>query len=222
MENLGKEFHKYATQHKGISSLAMHEFYGSLTPYILEERQLNVTQMDIFSRLIMERIIFIGTDINQHMSNIVQAQMLFLSSVDNKRDIQIYLSSPGGSVSSGLAIVDTMQFVQPDISIVCTSMAASMGAVILACGTKGKRQALKHARVMIHQPSGGFEGTSVDMEINMKEMLKFRKQLYQILSDNTKQKFDKISKDCDRDYWMNAEEAKAYGIIDEIILGTQK
>ncbi len=215
--NSTKEFHDYAMKHMGISSLSLHNFTSSMTPYIIEERQLNISQLDVFSRLMMDRIIFLGTAINDHVANIIQAQMLFLESVDAKKDIQVYLNSPGGSVMSGLGIYDTMQFVGPDVSVICTGMAASMGAVLLCAGAKGKRSALKHARVMIHQPMGGAEGQASDIEITAREIQKFKKELYDIIANHSGQKYDNVWKDADRDYWMTATEAKSYGMIDEVL-----
>lgn len=217
------EFYKYAIKHKGISSLNLHRyqsrFISSLTPYIIEERQLNVAQMDVFSRLMMDRIIFLGTAIDDQVANIVEAQLLFLESVDAKKDITIYINSPGGSVYAGLGIYDTMQFVQPDISTVCTGIAASMGAVLQCAGTKGKRAALKHSRIMIHQPLGGAEGQASDIEITAREIQKLKKELYEIIAHHSGQPYEKIWKDADRDYWMTAEESKDYGMIDEVLIG---
>lgn len=217
------EFYKYAIKHKGISSLNLHRyqsrFISSLTPYIIEERQLNVAQMDVFSRLMMDRIIFLGTGIDDQVANIVEAQLLFLESVDAKKDITIYINSPGGSVYAGLGIYDTMQFVQPDISTVCTGIAASMGAVLQCAGTKGKRAALKHSRIMIHQPLGGAEGQASDIEITAREIQKLKKELYEIIAHHSGQPYEKIWKDADRDYWMTAEESKEYGMIDEVLIG---
>ncbi|MEW6469305.1 MAG: ATP-dependent Clp endopeptidase proteolytic subunit ClpP [Bacteroidota bacterium] len=212
------EFEKYAVKHMGISSLTLHDFKSSLTPYIIEERQLNVAQMDVFSRLMMDRIIFLGTGINDQVANIIQAQLLFLESVDAKKDIQIYLNSPGGSVYAGLGIYDTMQYINCDVATICTGMAASMGAVLMCAGEKGKRTALPHARVMIHQPLGGAEGQASDIEITAREILKLKKELYDIIAKHSGQDYDKVWKDSDRDYWMTAEEAKAYGMIDEILI----
>ncbi|MBX2977986.1 MAG: ATP-dependent Clp endopeptidase proteolytic subunit ClpP [Flavobacteriales bacterium] len=213
------EFLKYAVKHRGISSNTLHGYItSSMTPYIIEERQLNVAQMDVFSRLMMDRIIFLGTGINDQVANIIQAQLLFMESVDNKKDIQIYLNSPGGGVYAGLGIYDTMQYINPEVATICTGMAASMGAVLLCAGAKGKRSALKHSRVMIHQPLGGAEGQAIDMEITVREILKLKKELYEIISEHSGQPFDKVEKDSDRDYWMIAEEAKAYGMIDEILV----
>jgi ATP-dependent Clp protease protease subunit len=192
---------------------------ASLTPYIIEERQMNVAQMDVFSRLMMDRIIFLGTGINDQVANIVQAQLLFLESADAKKDIQIYINSPGGSVYAGLGIYDTMQVVNPDVATICTGMAASMGAVLMCAGTAGKRSALKHSRIMIHQPMGGAQGQASDMEITLQEILKLKKELYSIIAHHSGQPFDKVEADSDRDYWMTSEEAKAYGMVDEILLG---
>lgn len=216
------EFRKFAIKHRGISS-ASFDSYASVTadyisPTIIEERQLNIASMDVFSRLMMDRIIFLGVGINDYVANIVQAQLLFLESVDAKKDIQIYMNSPGGSVYAGLGIYDTMQYIAPDVATICTGMAASMGAVLLCAGQKGKRTALKHSRVMIHQPMGGAQGQAVDMEITVKEIQKLKKELYDIISVHSGQDFKKVEKDSDRDYWMTAEEAKAYGMIDEILI----
>ncbi|MDB4089127.1 ATP-dependent Clp endopeptidase proteolytic subunit ClpP [Flavobacteriales bacterium] len=215
------EFEKYATKHAGISSMHLNSYVdSSVTPYIIEERQLNVAQMDVFSRLMMDRIIFLGTGINDQVANIIQAQLLFLASVDPKKDIQIYINSPGGSVYAGLGIYDTMQYIQPDVATICTGMAASMGAVLLCAGTDGKRTALKHSRVMIHQPLGGAQGQASDMEITLKEIQKLKKELYTIISDHSKQDYDKVWADSDRDYWMTSGEAKDYGMIDEVLINT--
>jgi len=214
----GYEFKKYATKHKGISSTTFDDVVSSMTPYIIEERQLNVAQMDVFSRLMMDRIIFLGTAIDDTVANIIQAQLLFLESADNKKDIQIYLNSPGGSVYAGLGIYDTMQYIAPDVATICTGMAASMGAVLLCSGAKGKRTALKHSRVMIHQPLGGAQGQASDIEITAREIAKLKKELYEIIAEHTGQKYDKVWNDSDRDYWMTAEEAKAYGMIDEVLV----
>lgn len=215
------EFRKYAVGHLGISSLNL-ERYQSLynyyvSPTIIEERQLNVASMDIFSRLMMDRIIFLGTPIEDDVANIIQGQLLFLDSTDPRKDITIYFNTPGGMVHSGLGIYDTMQYINPDIATVCTGMAASMGAVLLAGGTKGKRSALKHSRIMIHQPLGGAEGQASDIEIQVRELQKLKKELYEILAVHTKQTFKKIEKDSDRNFWMTSEEAKEYGMIDEVM-----
>lgn len=213
----GKEFQKFATKHHGINSLYYNELVSSVTPYIIEERQLNVAQMDVFSRLMMDRIIFLGTAINDQVANIIQAQLLFLESVDNSKDISIYINSPGGSVYAGLGMYDTMQFIKPDVATICTGMAASMGAVLMCSGAKGKRSALPHSRIMIHQPLGGAQGQASDIEITAREILKLKDELYQIIAKHSGQPVDKVNKDSDRDYWMKAEEAKAYGMIDEIL-----
>ncbi len=216
--DFGKEFKKYATGHLGISSSRVGNYIdASLTPYIIEERQLNVAQMDVFSRLMMDRIIFLGTGINDQVANIVQAQLLFLESVDSKKDIQIYLNSPGGSVYAGLGIYDTMQLVNPDVATICTGMAASMGAVLLCAGAPKKRSALRHSRVMIHQPMSGAQGQASDMEIAVKEVLKMKEELYRIIADHSGQEFEKVERDSDRDYWMSSTEAKDYGMIDEVL-----
>ncbi|MET1168550.1 MAG: ATP-dependent Clp endopeptidase proteolytic subunit ClpP [Flavobacteriales bacterium] len=218
--DFGKEFKKYATKHAGVQSMYVDQYVdASLTPYIIEERQMNVAQMDVFSRLMMDRIIFLGTGINDQVANIVQAQLLFLESADAKKDIQIYINSPGGSVYAGLGIYDTMQVVNPDVATICTGMAASMGAVLMCAGTAGKRSALKHSRIMIHQPMGGAQGQASDMEITLQEILKLKKELYSIIAHHSGQPFDKVEEDSDRDYWMNSEEAKSYGMVDEILLG---
>lgn len=212
------EFNKYATKHHGISSMHLQSYIeSSLTPYIIEERQLNVAQMDVFSRLMMDRIIFLGTGINDQVANIITAQLLFLESVDAKKDIQIYLNSPGGGVYAGLGIYDTMQYIQPDVATICTGMAASMGAVLLCAGAKGKRSALPHSRVMIHQPLGGAQGQASDIEITAREIAKLKKELYEIISNHSGQEYDKVWADSDRDYWMIAEEAKNYGMVDEVL-----
>jgi len=215
--NLSDEFRKYATKQHGVNSLYYDKIIDSMTPYIMEERQLNVAQMDVFSRLMMDRIIFLGTDVNDQVANIVTAQLLFLESVDSAKDIQIYINSPGGSVYAGLGIYDTMQFIKPDVATICTGIAASMAAVLLCAGTEGKRSALPHSRVMIHQPSGGAQGVASDMEINLKEMLKLKNELYEIIAKHSKQPFAKVYKDSERDYWMIAQEAKEYGMIDEVL-----
>src|SRR5690554_5646389 len=212
------EFEKYATGHHGISSLYLNDYAKNLTPYIIEERQLNVAQMDVFSRLMMDRIIFLGVPINDYVANIIQAQLLFLESVDPKKDIQIYLNTPGGSVYAGLGIYDTMQYIAPDVATICTGIAASMGAVLLCAGTPGKRTALKHSRVMIHQPLGGAQGQASDIEITAREILKLKKELYDIIAQHTGKPFDKVEEDSDRDYWMTSNEAKEYGMVDEVLI----
>ncbi len=216
------EFRKYATMHRGINSTTYDSYTSaiknSMTPYIIEERQLNVAQMDVLSRLMMDRIIFLGSGINDQVANIVQAQLLFLESVDHKKDIQIYMNSPGGSVYAGLGIYDTMQYIAPDVATICTGMAASMGAVLLCAGAHGKRTALKHSRVMIHQPLGGAEGQASDIEITAREIQKLKKELYEIIANHSGQTYEKVWGDSDRDYWMIADEAKAYGMIDEVLV----
>ena len=217
------EFQKYATKHLGINPLGLEQYmskinnYGYISPTVIEERQLNVAQMDVFSRLMMDRIIFLGTAIDDYVSNIIEAQLLFLESTDPKRDIQIYLNSPGGSVYAGLGIYDTMQFISPDVATICTGMAASMAAVLMCSGTAGKRSALPHSRIMIHQPMGGVEGQATEIEITAREIQKLKKELYEIISNHSGQPYDKVWADSDRDYWMTAEEAKAYGMIDEVL-----
>jgi ATP-dependent Clp protease protease subunit len=194
------------------------QLVSSVTPYIIEERQLNVAQMDVFSRLMMDRIIFLGTGINDQVANIIQAQLLFLESVDASKDISIYINSPGGGVYAGLGIYDTMQFIKPDVATICTGMAASMGAVLMCAGAEGKRSALPHSRVMIHQPLGGAQGQASDIEITAREIMKLKDELYHIIAKHSGQTFDKVYSDSDRDYWMKADEAKAYGMIDEILV----
>ncbi len=219
----GNEFKKYAIKHAGISSMHVeHYIESSLTPYIIEERQLNMTQMDVFSRLMMDRIIFLGTGIDDQVANIINAQLLFLESANPKKDIQIYLNSPGGSVHAGLGIYDTMQYINPDVATICTGMAASMGAVLLCAGTTGKRSALKHSRVMIHQPLGGAQGQASDIEITAREIQKLKKELYDIIANHSGQTYDKVWEDSDRDYWMTSEEAKNYGMVDEVLLRNPK
>jgi ATP-dependent Clp protease protease subunit len=223
----GKEFKKYATKHLGINSLYVDQYsnmtasaaggiYG-LTPNIIEERQMNASVIDIFSRLMMDRIIFLGVPIYDDVANIIMGQLLFLESANPNRDIQIYVNSPGGSVYAGLGIYDTMQYISSDVSTICTGMAASMAAVLMSAGAKGKRTALPHSRIMIHQPLGGAQGQASDIEITYKEISKLKKELYDILSYHSGQPFDRIEKDSDRDYWMTAEEAKEYGMIDEVL-----
>ena len=216
-----KEFKKFATKHHGINSIYLDKIVSSMTPYIIEERQLNVAQMDVFSRLMMDRIMFLGTAINDNVANVIQAQLLFLQSVDAKRDIQLYINSPGGGVYAGLGIYDTMQFITPDVATICTGVAASMGAVLLCAGEKGKRSALPHSRVMIHQPLGGAQGQASDIEITAREILKLKDELYKIIAKKSGQSVEKVNQDSDRDYWMKAEEAKEYGMVDEI-LGSEK
>ncbi|NAW51915.1 ATP-dependent Clp endopeptidase proteolytic subunit ClpP [Elizabethkingia argentiflava] len=220
--DIKKEFRDYAVKHQGVNGLATDQYMGmygptNLTPYIMEERRMNVAQMDVFSRLMMDRIIFLGTGIDDQVANIVTAQLLFLESADPGKDIQIYINSPGGSVYAGLGIYDTMQIIKPDVATICTGMAASMGAVLLVAGEKGKRSALKHSRVMIHQPSGGAQGVASDMEINLREMLKLKKELYDIISKHSGQTYEWVEKSSDRDYWMISEEAKKFGMVDEVL-----
>ncbi len=216
-----QDFHKFATRHMGINSLVLDDVVAMqnqyLNPYILEERQLNVTQMDVFSRLMMDRIIFLGTQIDDYTANTLQAQLLYLDSTDPGKDISIYVNSPGGSVYAGLGIYDTMQFIQSDVATICTGMAASMAAVLLVSGKEGKRSALPHSRVMIHQPLGGAQGQASDIEITAREILKLKKELYTIIADHSHTDFDKVWADSDRDYWMTAEEARAYGMIDNVL-----
>ena len=218
---MNNDFRKYATKHLGINGLVLDEVMSAqaqyLNPYILEERQLNVTQMDVFSRLMMDRIIFLGTQIDDYTANTLQAQLLYLDSVDSGKDISIHLNSPGGSVTAGLGIYDTMQFISSDVATICTGMAASMAAVLLVAGTEGKRSALPHSRVMIHQPLGGVQGQASDIEIEAKEIMKFKKELYTIISEHSHTPYDKVWNDSDRNYWMTAEEAKEYGMIDQVL-----
>ena len=218
---MNNDFRKFATGHLGMNGLALDDVVKAqqqyLNPYILEERQLNVTQMDVFSRLMMDRIIFLGTEIDDYTANTLQAQLLYLDSVDNGKDISIYVNSPGGSVTAGLGIYDTMQFITSDVATICTGMAASMAAVLLVSGTEGKRSALPHSRVMIHQPLGGVQGQASDIEIEAREIQKFKKELYTIISNHSHQPYEKVWKDSDRNYWMTAEEAKEYGMIDTVL-----
>lgn len=213
----GREFEKYATKHQGISSTYYNQLITNMTPNIIEERQLNAVSMDVFSRLMMDRIIFLGTAINDSIANIIQAQLLFLESTDKDKDIQIYINSPGGSVYAGLGIYDTMQFINPEVATICTGIAASMAAVLLCAGEKGKRSGLVHSRVMIHQPLGGAQGQASDIEITAREIGKLKKELYEIIANHSGQKYDKVYNDSDRDYWMKAKEAKKYGMIDEVL-----
>jgi len=218
------EFHKYATKHLGMSGMHLEKYakgfapgITGFTPQVIEERQLNVVGMDVFSRLMMDRIIFMGVAVTDYVANVIQAQLLFLESTDPKRDVQLFINSPGGSVIDGMGIYDTMQYVSPDIGTICTGLAASMGAVLLSAGTKGKRTCLPHSKVMIHQPSGGMQGQFSDMEIYYNLNLTMKKELYDILSEHTGQDYDTIEADCDRDNWMSAEDAKAYGLVDEVL-----
>ncbi|MBQ8335597.1 MAG: ATP-dependent Clp endopeptidase proteolytic subunit ClpP [Tidjanibacter sp.] len=218
---MNNDFKKFALS-QGVSSLNLHRYGkvidGYVSPTITEERNLNVAQMDVFSRLMMDRIIFLGTAIDDDVANIIQAQLLFLETSNPERDVQIYINSPGGSVSAGLGIYDTMQLISPEVSTICTGMAASMAAVLLTAGQKGKRSALPHSRVMIHQPLGGVQGQASDIEITAREILKYKQELYEILAYHSGQPIDKIATDADRDFWMRAEEAKAYGLVDEILV----
>ena len=220
--NITSDFRKYATGHLGMNGMALDDVMRAqaqyLNPYILEERQLNVTQMDVFSRLMMDRIIFLGTEINDYTANTIQAQLLYLDSTDPGKDISIYINSPGGSVTAGLGIYDTMQFISSDVATICTGMAASMGAVLLVAGQEGKRSALPHSRVMIHQPLGGVQGQASDIEIEAKEIQKFKKELYTIISNHSHTPYEKVWTDSDRNYWMTAEEAKEYGMIDAVLV----
>lgn len=222
---MNNDFRKFATGHLDMNGLALDDVIKAqqqyLNPYILEERQLNVTQMDVFSRLMMDRIIFLGTEIDDYTANTLQAQLLYLDSVDNGKDISIYVNSPGGSVTAGLGIYDTMQFISSDVATICTGMAASMAAVLLVSGTEGKRSALPHSRVMIHQPLGGVQGPASDIEIEAREIQKFKKELYTIISNHSHQPYEKVWKDSDRNYWMTAEEAKEYGMIDAVLTRKQ-
>lgn len=215
--NFGDEFRNFAIKDRGINSLYLNNLISSVTPYIIEERQLNVAQMDVFSRLMMDRIIFMGTGVNDHVANIIQAQLLFLESVDSSKDISIYINSPGGGVYAGLGIYDTMQFIKPEVATICTGMAASMAAVLMCAGQKGKRSALTHSRIMIHQPMGGAQGQASDIEITAREIMKLKDELYQIIASHTGQDIEKVRQDSDRDYWMKSQEAKDYGMIDEIL-----
>ena len=215
------DFRKYAVRHLGMNSQTLDDVIKAesqyLNPYILEERQLNVTQMDVFSRLMMDRIIFLGTEINDYVANTIQAQLLYLDSIDSSKEISIYLNSPGGSVTAGLGIYDTMQFISSPVATICTGMAASMAAVLLVAGQEGKRSALPHSRVMIHQPLGGVQGQASDIEITAREIQKMKKELYTIISNHSHTPFDKVWADSDRDYWMSAQEAKEYGMIDQVL-----
>ena len=214
------DFLKFSSQHLGLNSMhvekVMMDSAGYISPSILEERQLNVTQMDVFSRLMMDRIIFLGTEVNDYTANVIQAQLLYLDSADSDKDISIYLNTPGGSVYAGLGIYDTMQFIKSDVSTICTGMAASMGAVLLVAGAEGKRAALPHSRIMIHQPMGGAQGQASDMEITVKEILKLKTELYQIIADHSHNSIERITADSDRDHWMTAQEALEYGMIDRV------
>lgn len=226
MNPKSEEFRKFATKQMGISSLSLHQFESIhasyISPTIIEERQLNIAQMDVFSRLMMDRIIFLGIPIDDYVANIIQAQLLFLESSDPGKDIQIYFNSPGGSVHAGLGIYDTMQYINCNIATICTGMAASMAAVLMTAGAHGKRSALKHSRIMIHQPMGGAQGQASDIEITAREIMKLKRELYEIIAFHSGQPVEKVEKDSDRDYWMTAEEAKEYGMIDEILIRQKK
>lgn len=223
---MNKDFRNYAVHHLGMNGLALDQYTSAaasqitssyISPTIIEERQLNVAQMDVFSRLMMDRVIFLGTDVNDYTANVIQAQLLYLDAADPGKDVTIYINSPGGSVYAGLGIYDTMQYISSDVTTVCTGMAASMAAVLLVAGQKGKRFALNHSRVMIHQPMGGAQGQASDIEITAREIQKLKKELYQIIADHSGQPFEKVEQDSDRDYWMTAQEALAYGMIDEVL-----
>ena len=216
------DFRKYATKHLGINGMVLDDVMNAqaqyMNPYILEERQLNVTQLDVFSRLMMDRVIFLGTEVNDYTANVLQAQLLYLDANDPGKDINVYTNSPGGSVYAGLGIYDTMQFIQSDVATICTGMAASMAAVLLVAGKEGKRSALPHSRVMIHQPMGGVQGQASDIEIEAREIQKLKKELYTIIADHSHTEFDKVWADSDRNYWMTAEEAREYGMIDQVLV----
>lgn len=221
-----KDFRKFAVKHQGLNGLAFDQYTamaeGYISPTIIEERQLNVASMDVFSRLMMDRIIFLGVPVDDYVANVIQAQLLYLESADSSKDISIYINSPGGSVYAGLGIYDTMQYIGSDVATICTGMAASMAAVLLVAGAKGKRSALPHSRVMIHQPMGGAQGQASDIEITAREIQKLKKELYTIIADHSGNPYKKIEKDSDRDYWMIAEEAKEYGMIDEVLMRVAK
>jgi ATP-dependent Clp protease protease subunit len=224
--NFNSDFEKYAVKHRGISSNTLNSYtkhlVTALTPNIIEERPMNVAVMDVYSRLMMDRIIFLGHPINDEVANIVTAQLLFLDSSDRTRDINMYINSPGGSVYAGLGVYDTMQYVSPDVATICIGMAASMGSVLLAAGTNGKRAALKHARVMMHQPSGAIGGQATDIEITVKEIRKLKKELYEIVCHHSNKTVEQVEEDFQRDYWMTAPEAKEYGLVDEVLLVNPK
>jgi ATP-dependent Clp protease protease subunit len=220
---LENDFRDYAVKHLGMNGLALDQYASTITssyisPTIIEERQLNVAQMDVFSRLMMDRVIFLGTDVNDYTANVIQAQLLYLDSTDPGKDVSIYINSPGGSVYAGLGIYDTMQYISSDVSTICTGMAASMAAVLLVAGAQGKRFALRHSRVMIHQPMGGAQGQASDIEITAREIQKLKKELYTIIADHSGQPFEKVERDSDRDYWMTSQEAKEYGMIDDVLI----
>jgi len=220
--NAGKEFEKFAVKHQGINSNTLHGYINhnvtNLTPNIIEERPMNIAVMDVYSRLMMDRIIFLGYPVTDEVANIITAQLLFLESTDRTRDIQLYINSPGGGVYAGLGLYDTMQFVSPDIATICTGVAASMAAVLMSAGAAGKRTALKHARIMLHQPSAGAMGQASDVEITVNEVRKVKQELYEVLATHTGQTIERVAKDCNRDYWMTAAEAKDYGLVDEVLL----
>ena len=227
MNNINNDFRNYAVKHLGMNGLALDQFTSAtnhairssyISPTIIEERQLNVAQMDVFSRLMMDRVIFLGTEVNDYTANVIQAQLLYLDSADTGKDVSLYINSPGGSVYAGLGIYDTMQYITSDVTTICTGMAASMAAVLLVAGTTGKRFALNHSRVMIHQPMGGIQGQASDIEITAREIQKLKKELYHIIAEHSGQPFEKVEHDSDRDYWMTAQEAKAYGMIDEVLI----
>lgn len=222
---MNNDFRKFATKHIGLNGLALDKYIditsSYISPTIIEERQLNVAQMDVFSRLMMDRIIFLGTQIDDYTANVIQAQLLYLDSADSGKDISIYINSPGGSVYAGYGIYDTMQFIKSDVSTICTGMAASMAAVLLVAGEKGKRFGLKHSRVMIHQPLGGAQGQASDIEITAREIGKVKQELYQIISDHSGKPIEEVARDSDRDYWMTSSEAKAYGMIDDVLVRTK-
>ncbi len=224
---MNNDFRDYAVKHLGMNGLALDQYTSAtdrairssyISPTIIEERQLNVAQMDVFSRLMMDRIIFLGTEVNDYTANVIQAQLLYLDTSDPGKDVSIYINSPGGSVYAGLGIYDTMQYISSDVATICTGIAASMAAVLLVAGQKGKRFALKHSRVMIHQPMGGAQGQASDIEITAREIQKLKKELYTIISDHSGMSFDKVERDSDRDYWMTAGEAKEYGMIDDVLI----
>lgn len=225
--NIEQEFKKFAIKHQRISSATLHNYQThfnptNLTPYIIEERPMNIAQMDVFSRLMMDRIIFLGEGIDDYVANIITAQLLFLESVDRTRDIQMYINSPGGSVYAGLGVYDTMQFISPDVSTICTGIAASMGAVLLCAGVKGKRTALKHSRIMLHQPSGAIGGQATDIGITAKEIRTLKQELYEVIAQHSGKNIETVAKDCDRDFWMKAPEAKEYGLVDEVLFTNPK
>ncbi len=229
--DIKKDFRNFGVHHMGLNGLALDQYTSAvntaitssyINPTIIEERQLNVAQMDVFSRLMMDRVIFLGTDVNDYSANVVQAQLLYLDAADPGKDVSIYINSPGGSVYAGLGIYDTMQYISSDVSTICTGIAASMAAVLLVAGATGKRFALKHSRVMIHQPMGGAQGQASDIEITAREILKLKKELYSIISDHSGQTIEKVEADSDRDYWMTAGEAKAYGMIDDVLVRSKK